>query len=93
MAVTLLPLANGHTSLEFSPAELPSVSATIQKLFGSPEQDRHPFTTEYRFGGSCFIFQNEWDDPCLISATVEGDEILGQVFADLTEQKNRDSSI
>jgi hypothetical protein len=85
MAVTILRLDNGHTSLEFAPSELSSVAASIQKLFGLPEQHRHILTTEYRFGGSRFTFQNEWDDPCLISGTVEGDEILKQLWAELTK--------
>jgi hypothetical protein len=75
----LLRLSNGHTSLEFASSDLSSVAAAIQKLFGIPETDRsHAFLTAYRFGGSSFVFQNEWDDPCLISGTDEGDEILRQ---------------
>ncbi|MFA6112525.1 MAG: hypothetical protein WC729_00985 [Sphingomonas sp.] len=76
MAITLLSLANGHSSLEFEPSDLPGVDSAIRDRFGMPEQRHYPASTEYRFGGCSFAFQNEWDDPCLISGSVEGDEIL-----------------
>jgi hypothetical protein len=76
MAVTLLPLSNGHYSLEFEPADLPQVGAAIRDRYGVPDKRKHPTSAEYRFAGCSFTFQNEWDDPCLISGSSEGDCIL-----------------
>jgi hypothetical protein len=76
MAATLLSLSNGHYSLEFEPADLPSVASTIRDQYGVPDKRQYLTFAKYRFGGSSFIFQNEWDDPCLISGSAEGDEIL-----------------
>jgi len=76
MAVTLLPLLNGHYSLEFEPADLPQVAAAIRDRYGVPNKRQHSTSAEYRFGGCSFSFQNEWDDPCLISGSSEGDRML-----------------
>lgn len=76
MAVTLLELANDHVSLEFEPEDIDAVGAAIREQFGQPNIVRYPFSADYRFGGCSFVFQNEWDDPCLISGSVEGDAIL-----------------
>lgn len=84
MAVTLLYLANGHYSLEFRPADLPSVASAIRDRYGAPDKRQYPLSAEYRFGGCRFAFQNEWDDPCLISTSTEGNEILKHLYADLS---------
>lgn len=76
MALTLLPLSNGHYSLEFEPTDLPSVASAIRDHYGVPDKRQYPTSAEYRFGGCSFTFQNEWDDPCLISGSAAGDEIL-----------------
>lgn len=76
MAVTLLPLSNGHYSLEFESADLPSVASAIRDRYGVPDKRQYPASAEYRFGGCSFTYQNEWDDPCLISGSAEGDDIL-----------------
>lgn len=76
MAATLLSLSNGHYSLEFEPADLPAVASAIRDHYGVPDKRQYPTSAEYRFGGCSFTFQNEWDDPCLISGSAEGDDIL-----------------
>jgi hypothetical protein len=76
MAVTLLSLSNGHYSLEFEPADLSAVASAIRNHYGVPDKRQYPTSAEYRFGGCSFTFQNEWDDPCLISGSAEGDDIL-----------------
>jgi hypothetical protein len=81
MAMTLLALSTGHYSLEFEPSDLPGVRSVIRQLYGRPETRRNPVLTELRFGGCSFTFQNEWDDPCLISGSSEGDEILRALHA------------
>lgn len=83
MAVTLLPLSNGHYSLEFEPADLPLVASSIRDKYGVPDRLQYPTFAEYWFGGCSFIFQDEWDDPCLISGSAEGDDILKSLHDDL----------
>lgn len=84
MAVTLLSLSNGHYSLEFEPSDLSSVAAAIRDRYGVPDKRQYPTSTEYRFGGCSFTFQNEWDDPCLIAGSIEGDAILKTLHETLT---------
>jgi len=76
MTVRLLPLSNGHFSLEFDPSDLPSVASAVRDHFGAPDKRQYPTSAVYRFGGCSFTFQNEWDDPCLISGSADGDKIL-----------------
>lgn len=76
MAVTLLPLSNGHYSLEFELSDMPAVAAAIRDRYGEPSKRQYPTSADYSFGGSHFTFQNEWDDPCLIAGSDEGDAIL-----------------
>jgi hypothetical protein len=84
MAVTLLSLSNGHLSLEFEPSDMTVVASAIRRRFGEPVRKAHVISAEYRFGGASFVFQNEWDDPCLISGSDEGDAILKQLHDALT---------
>ena len=83
MAVTLLSLSNGLLSLEFETSDISSVAAVIRLLFGEVSSQQIPTATRYTFGGCRFLFQNEWDDPCLIAQSVEGNELLRQIWAKL----------
>jgi hypothetical protein len=83
MGITLLALSTGHYSLEFEMGDLASVKSAIREIYGRPVSDNNPFLAEIRFGGSSFTFQNEWDDPCLVSGSSEGDEILQTLHAHL----------
>jgi hypothetical protein len=87
MAVTLLLLSDGHSSLEFDPSDMPSVASAIRDHYGEVDKRQYPMLVEYRFGGCSFTFQNEWDDPCLISASVEGDQILRILHATLNSAR------
>lgn len=40
--------------------------------------------TRGRFGGAEFLHENEWDDPCLLSQTLAGDELLKGIAAQLS---------
>ncbi|MEB2843600.1 hypothetical protein GAO09_05545 [Rhizobiales bacterium RZME27] len=84
MTITLLPLPSGRCSLEFAPSDLSSVALAIERLYGVPDTKLHPASAEYCFGGCSFIFQNEWDDPCLISCAAEGTIVLENLYAALT---------
>ena len=86
MAVTLLPLSDGHYSLEFEPSDLPSVALAIRENYGVPDKRQHPISIAYRFGGCSFTFLNEYDDPCLISGSAEGDKILKNLHDALANQ-------
>jgi len=87
MAATLLALSSGHYSLEFGPDDLDAVRLAIRALYGRPESDGNPFITTLRFGGASFAYQNEWDDPCIVSGSSEGDAILKGLHAHLAESE------
>jgi hypothetical protein len=87
MAVTLLPLSDGHSSLEFEPSDIPSMASAVRDRYGEVDKRHYAMSTKYRFGGCSFTFQNEWDDPCLISASAEGDEILRILHATLNSAR------
>ncbi|MFK8252158.1 hypothetical protein [Ancylobacter terrae] len=72
----LLNLPNGHVSLEFRASDMASIGKLLRKLHGKPSIVQHPTFSEYQFVGFSLIFQNEWDDPCLISSSNEGDQAL-----------------
>jgi len=84
MPVSLVPLKNGSVSLEFEVAEIDSVSASLRQRFGAPMVEKHPTLTVYKFKQADLVFQNEWDDPCLIAGTPEGIAMLKAVAADLS---------
>lgn len=89
MAVTLLTLADGHVSLEFETSDLPRVAAAIRSRFGGFAFRRDIASAECRFGGCSFTFENEWDDPCLISGSAEGDEVLRALAALINLERKR----
>lgn len=87
MTASLLPLSNGHYSLEFEPSDMPSLKAAILDQFGRPEIRQYGFLAEYRIGGSSFTYQGEWDEPCFISDSDAGDEILSAIYHVLSAEK------
>ncbi|UWP92260.1 hypothetical protein K3X13_14820 [Aliiroseovarius crassostreae] len=76
MAIKLLALSNGRISLEYDPHDQAAISAAIRELFGGPNVAPHIICAEIKFGGEAFTHLDEWDDPCLISSTANGDHIL-----------------
>jgi len=87
MTVTLLSLSTGHYSLEFETSDVVSVKAAIVARFGQPVIEQQVISAQYHCGGSDFTFQNDWDDPCLISASTAGDEILKELYQALASDK------
>ncbi len=83
MTATLLTLSNGHLSLEFDTSDLPAVREAIRRRYGEPSVERYVTLSVLRFADSSFTFQNDWDDPCLISGSAEGDDILKALHDDL----------
>ena len=80
MAVSLL---RGPTvvSLEFEPEDKEVVKAAVRESFGEPKVTQHGISSTVQIDGEEFTYQNEWDDPCLITSTARGAEIL-QAIAD-----------
>lgn len=80
MTVSLLQVGD-HLSLEFDTSDLDDVRAYIREQY--PDTTTYPagIATGILFGGEQFTFQNEWDDPCLISASIKGDEMLRTIHA------------
>jgi hypothetical protein len=74
----LLELPEGMVSLEFEPSERDHVIERLKK-FGSFR--RHPQATfvKVSVGREQFIYENEWDDPCFISTSVAGANLLRQL--------------
>lgn len=79
----LLKLSDGHYSLELDSAELDALASIIKDMYGIPDVERDIMSSRHTFGGQSFTFQNEWDDPCLISTSAEGDRILEALAARL----------
>jgi hypothetical protein len=77
----LLDLPDGHLSLEVASNDRNKVTETIIRLFGKPRIELlAPSGSIHFFGGAEFIFQDERDDPCLMSRSDEGDAILRQLI-------------
>jgi hypothetical protein len=91
MAVNLLRLPDGHFSLEFDPSDTLHVNSVISAIYGKPVKTQYAISAMYAFRGVEFTFQNEWDDPCLISGSEEGDIILENLFNMVSAQKNIES--
>lgn len=85
MAVTLLPLPNGTSSLEFAPVDMQLVRGAISYLFGEAIPELHGSYSRIVFGGETFLFEQEWDAPCLIASTVVGSLLLVQIERRLSE--------
>ena len=83
MAVSLLKLDSGHLSLEFETHDIDRVSVALSGLYGKPSVEKWPTLTNYKFPKANLVFQNEWDDPCLISGCATGDEMLKRVASSL----------
>jgi hypothetical protein len=78
MAVTLLR-AGDHLSLEMGSEDLDAVKAHIKSTYPDVTSEPAGIATRVQFAGADFTFQNEWDDPCLISGSVEGDRLLRSI--------------
>jgi len=79
MAVTLLPLPYGKSSLEFAPDDSKRVRQAISDLFGKATSELHASYSQVSFGGETFLFEQEWDAPCLIASTEAGSLLLAHI--------------
>ena len=83
MAISILNLSGGGASLEFDPGDAAAVRAAIAGRFGKMRRRWFVLAAEVTFGGESFTFQNERSDPCLISQSERGAEMLEQIADDL----------
>jgi hypothetical protein len=75
MAVSLLSLPDGTSSLEIAPDDLEAVHQAISHMFGKTTDKLRASYSQIAFGGETFLFEQEWDAPCLIALT-EGRSLL-----------------
>jgi hypothetical protein len=78
-------------SLEFEEADLDRVRQCIRQLYPATTSRRAGIATLYSFGGCEFVFQNEWEDPCLISKSYEGGRDPANVARPADERRTRNS--
>jgi len=83
MTISLLRLPDGACSLEFATEDIDRVRAALQRKYGTPDVERYPTLTVYKFPMASLTFQNEWDDPCLISSSEIGVEMLEHLAKEL----------
>jgi len=88
MAVALLSLPEGTSSLEFAPDDLESVQQAISHLFGKVSSELRGSYSRIAFGGENFLFEQEWDAPCLIASTEGGSLLLAQIERRLSGTKS-----
>ena len=67
-------------SLEMDPLGLEAVRSFIKQTYPDVTNDTAGIVTLIRFGGAEFIFENEWDDPYLLSNSSDGDDLLRSIF-------------
>lgn len=77
MAVTLLALSDGVSSLEFSPEDSAAVREAVAALFGGIAERLSASYSTVTFAGESFLM--EWDEPCLIATNARGSELLSQL--------------
>ena len=84
MSVTLLRTETIF-SLEFAMDDRADVWAAIQELYGQPKVTPRVISATVRIDGEGFFYQDEWDDPCLISSSTRGKEMLKRLAERLVE--------
>jgi hypothetical protein len=84
MVVQILYLDNGAVSLEFKAQDSEGLKAEVMRLWGSTITVDELGYASVTFGGETFLHTNDWDDPCLISQTAKGTEMLALLASNLT---------
>jgi hypothetical protein len=79
MAVTLLALSDGRSSLELSPEDSAAVREAVAALFGGIAERLSASYSTVTFAGESFLMEWEWDEPCLIATNARGSELLSQI--------------
>ena len=84
MSVSLLKVGS-RLSLEFDTSDLDAMRSYIGERYAEVSSKAAGIATIVMFGGEEFMFQNEWDDPCLISQSAKGDDLLRALHAHFCE--------
>ena len=86
--MNIIEMASNNVSLEFGPSEL---DAVLSGLRGYGQLRREARTTYelLTVDGEQFIFENEWDEPCLISKSARGDAMLRELAAAARSDSSR----
>ena len=71
----LLELRKGVVSLEFLPSERDKLVRRLER-FGTVKRRTQASYDMISVGTVQFIHQDEWDEPCLISTSAEGSDLL-----------------
>ena len=79
----LLRLGCGRFYVEFKDEERRALMAAIRERFGRPEMEAFPGASIWRFGGAAFTFYDPLGEPCLISDSEHGDDILQLLLEDI----------
>ena len=79
MGVSILELPTGNCSLEIQTNDVPDVRQAIKERWGEMVMGPYLSSQSVKFGGTEFVFQNEWDDPCLVSTSPAGISILHEL--------------
>ena len=76
----LLELPEGMVSLEFEPSERDALMERLKK-HGSFKKRLYATHAKISIGADQFIYENEWDEPCLISTSASGASLLRQLIS------------
>ena len=80
MTIRLLKLKDGDMSLEFDEGDMDVLVTAIHERFGGIRTVRKLAVHDLvEFGGEQFIYYHEWD-PCLISQSPKGVEMLREIL-------------
>ena len=82
MAFSLLQVGE-RLSLDFETSNLETFWSHLRQHHPDMRTKMSGIYTVVTLGGERFLFGNEWDDPCLISETSEGDELLRAIHRSL----------
>lgn len=80
MSFSLLNVGD-RLSLEFDSSDIDAVRSHIRQRYSDVRSEVAGIATVVTIEGEAFTFQNEWDDPCLISGSARGDALLRAIHA------------
>lgn len=78
MKIELMQVGD-RQSLEMDPEGLEAVRAYLGQTYPDLKTRTAGIMTLVSFGGSEFVFENEWDEPFLLAETAAGDDLLREV--------------
>jgi len=78
MKIALVQVGD-RLSLEMDAVGFDAVWALVEQIYSDVQVAVAGSHDRVRFGGAVFLHENEWDQPCLLSQTPEGDALLKEV--------------